>query len=158
MAGLFLLGGRGDGEVKVPFLGRRWCVRRYWKVRGEKTFLIRVLVLRWVVEGAGKDCVSHPVFWRKDVFFWKVLSGEFVSCGVSTREEIVFLFILPFSLERKRKKRGEPTNGSPLTRFQRSTGTLSPSIAPAQGDGLNVSNQAVVRTAPRGRRSTAALR
>ena len=34
LAGLFLLGGRGDGEVKVPFLGRRWCVRRYWKVRG----------------------------------------------------------------------------------------------------------------------------
>ena len=32
--GLFLWGGRGDGEVKVPFLGRRWCVRRYWKVLG----------------------------------------------------------------------------------------------------------------------------
>ena len=26
--------------------------------------------------------------------FLQVLSGEFVSCGVSTREEIVFLFIL----------------------------------------------------------------
>ena len=50
--------------------------------------------------------------------------------------------ILPFSLERKRKKQGEPTNGSPSTPFQRSTGTLSPSIAPAQGEGLNVFHQA----------------
>ena len=69
----------------------------------------------------------------------------------------VCFFILPFSLERKRKKQGEPTNGSPLTPFQRSTGTLSPSIAPAQWEGLDVSHQAVVRTAPRGRRATAAL-
>ena len=41
--------------------------------------------------------------------FLQVLSGGIVSGWVSTREEIVFLFILPFSLERKRKKRGEPT-------------------------------------------------
>ena len=37
-------------------------------------------------------------------------------------------------------------------------GTARPlSVAPAQWEGLNVSHQAVVRTAPRGRRSTAAL-
>ena len=51
------------------------------------------------------------------------------------KDEDCFMF-LPFSLERKRKKQGEPTNGSPLTPFQRSTGTLSPSIAPAQWEGL----------------------
>ena len=94
-------------------------------------------------------------FWREDGF-GKVLSRKFVSFWVCTRKKIAFLF-LPFSLERKRKKQGEPTNGSPLTPFQRSTGTLSPSIAPAQGEGVDVSHQAVVRTAPRGRRSTAAL-
>ena len=54
------------------------------------------------------------------------------------KDEDCFMF-LPFSLERKRKKQGEPTNGSPLTPFQRSTGTLSPSIAPAQWDGVDVS-------------------
>ena len=67
------------------------------------------------------------------MFLRKELSRELVSCWVCTRTKFVFLF-LPFSLERKRKKQGEPTNGSPLTPFQRSTGTLSPSIAPAQWD------------------------
>ena len=81
-----------------------------------------------------------------------MLSGEPVSSWVSTSTKIVFLF-LPFSLERKRKKQGEPTNGSPSTPFQRSTGTLSPSIAPAQEEGVDVSHQAVVRTAPRGRKA-----
>ena len=41
--------------------------------------------------------------------FLQVLSGGIVSGWVCTRTKIVFLFILPFSLERKRKKRGEPT-------------------------------------------------
>ena len=34
VGGAFLLGGRGDGEVKVPFLGRRWCGEGVKKVRG----------------------------------------------------------------------------------------------------------------------------
>ena len=63
---------------------------------------------------------------------------------LSLYEAKIVLYILPFSLERKRKKQGEPTNGSPLTPFQRSTGTLSPSIAPAQGDRVCVSHQAEV--------------
>ena len=75
--------------------------------------------------------------------FLQVLSGGIVSGWVCTSAKVVFLF-LPFSLERKRKKQGEPTNGSPLTPFQRSTGTLSPSIAPAQGDRVCVSHQAEV--------------
>ena len=53
--------------------------------------------------------------------FLQVLSGGIVSGWVCTSTKVVFLF-LPFSLERKRKKQGEPTNGSPLTPFQRPTG------------------------------------
>ena len=41
---------------------------------------------------------------------------------LSLYEAKIVLYILPFSLERKRKKQGEPTNGSPLTPFQRPTG------------------------------------
>ena len=55
------------------------------------------------------------------------------------KREVCFLCILPFSLERKRKKRGEPTNGSPLTPFQRPTGALPLSVDPAQWDGVDVS-------------------
>ena len=88
---------------------------------------------------------------EKDVFL-QVLSREPVSSWVCTRMEIAF-FILPFSLERKRKKQGEPTMVPPLTPFQRSTGTLSPSVDPTQGDRVCVSHQAVVRTAPRGRKA-----
>ena len=85
-----------------------------------------------VLEGAEQRVRFWRVFLRR-MFLRKVLSGELVSGWVCTSTKIVFLF-LPFSLERKRKKQGEPTNGSPLTPFQRSTGTLSPSIAPAQWD------------------------
>ena len=108
-----------------------------------------------VLEGAEQRVRFWRVFLRR-MFLRKELSGELVSGWVCTRMKIVFLF-LPFSLERKRKKQGEPTNGSPLTPFQRPTGALPLSVDPAQGDGVNVSRQAVVRTAPRGRRSTAAL-
>ena len=58
------------------------------------------------------------------------------------KHKVCFFLFLPFSLERKRKKQGEPFVGSPLTPFQRSTGTLSPSIAPAQGEEVDVSHQA----------------
>ena len=96
-------------------------------------------------------------------------------------------FFSSFLAGKEAKEAGGTYDGSPLPPFQRSTGeskegkarkkipgaggkrkdkegpdgatgTARPlSIAPAQGDGVNVSRQAVVRTAPRGRRSTAAL-
>ena len=86
----------------------------------------------------------------------QVLSREPVSSWVCTRMEIAF-FYSSFLAGKEAKEAGGTYDGSPLTPFQRSTGTLSPSIAPAQGDRPNVSRQAVERTAPRGRRSTAAL-
>ena len=72
------------------------------------------------------------------------------------KNEVCF-FISSFLAGKEAKEAGGTYDGSPLTPFQRSTGTLSPSIAPAQGDRVCISHQAVVRTAPRGRRSTAAL-
>ena len=57
--------------------------------------------------------------------------------------KIVF-FISSFLAGKEAKEAGGTYDGSPLTPFQRSTGTLSPSIAPAQGDRVCVSHQAEV--------------
>ena len=73
------------------------------------------------------------------------------------KHKVCFFIYSSFLAGKEAKEAGGTYDGSPLTPFQRSTGTLSPSIAPAQWEGLDVSHQAVVRTAPRGRRSTAAL-
>ena len=85
-----------------------------------------------------------------------MLSRGNVSSWVCRSTKFAF-FISSFLAGKEAKEAGGTYDGSPLTPFQRSTGTLSPSIAPAQGDRVRVSHQAVVRTAPRGRRSTAAL-
>ena len=82
-----------------------------------------------VAEGAGQgfrfylDFIGKMifVFFRKELrggaflvqlleerCFLQMLSGGIVSGWVCTSAKVVFLF-LPFSLERKRKKRGEPT-------------------------------------------------
>ena len=65
----------------------------------------------------------------------------------------MFFLFLPFSLERKRKKQGEPTNGSPLPPFQRPTGAPPLSVDPAQWEGLNVFHQTEEGTAPRERKA-----
>ena len=66
-------------------------------------------------------------------------------------------FISSFLAGKEAKEAGGTYDGSPLPPFQRSTGTLSPSIAPAQGERVDVSHQAEMEKAPRGRRATAAL-
>ena len=71
-------------------------------------------------------------FLEKNIFKEGAKQGETFLDEFVQAQRLFFYLFLPFSLERKRKKQGEPTNGSPLTPFQRSTGTLSPSIAPAQ--------------------------
>ena len=68
------------------------------------------------------------------------------------KNEVCFFIYSSFLAGKEAKEAGGTYDGSPSTPFQRSTGTLSPSIAPAQGEGLNVSRQAMVRTAPRGRK------
>ena len=57
------------------------------------------------------------------------------------KEEDCF-FYSSFLAGKEAKEAGETYDGSPSTPFQRSTGTLSPSIAPAQGDRVRVSHQA----------------
>ena len=59
------------------------------------------------------------------------------------KNEVCF-FISSFLAGKEAKEAGGTYAGSPLTPFQRSTGTLSPSIAPAQGDIFFVSRQAEV--------------
>ena len=105
-------------------------------MRGRIAFLIRLLEKGWAVESAKRG-------------------ARFLLSLYKNRD--CFLFISSFLAGKEAKEAGGTYDGSPLTPFQRSTGTLSPSIAPAQGDRVFVSHQAVVRTAPRGRRSTAAL-
>ena len=104
-------------------------------MRGRIAFLIRLLEKGWVVEGAK----------RRDRFWLGLYKHK--GC----------FFISSFLAGKEAKEAGGTYDGSPSTPFQRSTGTPSPSIAPAQGDRVFVSHQAVVRTAPRGRRATAAL-
>ena len=55
--------------------------------------------------GEGFAFLIQLMIWAK---LWKVLSRVDVSSRVCTSTKFAF-FILPFSLERKRKKRGEPT-------------------------------------------------
>ena len=104
-------------------------------MRGRIAFLIRLLEKGWVVEGAK----------RRDRFWLGLYKHK--GC----------FFISSFLAGKEAKEAGGTYDGSPSTPFQRSTGTLSPLIAPAQGDRVCISHQAVVRTAPRGRRATAAL-
>ena len=83
---------------------------------------LQVLERGWVLGGAKQD--------------FRFLLGLY-------KNEVCF-FISSFLAGKEAKEAGGTYDGSPLTPSQRSTGTLSPSIAPAQGDIFFVSRQAEV--------------
>ena len=99
-------------------------------------FLIRLLEKGWAVESAKRG-------------------ARFLLSLYKNRD--CFLFISSFLAGKEAKEAGGTYDGSPSTPFQRPTGAPPLSVDPAQEEGVDVSHQAVVRTAPRGRRATAAL-
>ena len=84
--------------------------KQYWKVWGKDFVSLQVLEGGWVWESA-----------KQKIRFFLGLY----------KEEDCF-FISSFLAGKEAKEAGGTYDGSPLTPFQRSTGTLSPSIAPAQ--------------------------
>ena len=125
-AGRFSSGGGTDGTARATFhrratedAGRQGF--RFWRdFRGRMdyrrygagfVFLIRLLEKGWAVESAKRG-------------------ARFLLSLYKNRD--CFLFISSFLAGKEAKEAGGTYDGSPLTPFQRSTGTLSPSIAPAQ--------------------------
>ena len=79
----------------------------------------------------GKICVSHPVFWRKDVFFLEgAKRGVRFWLGLYKDEDC--FFISSFLAGKEAKEAGGTYDGSPSTPFQRPTGALPLSVDPAQ--------------------------
>ena len=111
--------GCGRCGAEGAFLGKLLRRSRVKKVLSGGCVSRQIFGLGWGGEGAGQSFRFCLGLERKT--FLQVLSRVDVSSRVCTSTKFAF-FILPFSLERKRKKQGEPTNGSPLPPFQRSTG------------------------------------
>ena len=79
-------------------------------------------------------------FREKTIFLGRCEAGSSFLAGLVQARRL--FYVSSFLAGKEAKEAGGTYDGSPLTPFQRSTGTLSPSIAPAQGEEVDVSHQA----------------
>ena len=98
--------GCGRCGAEGAFLGKLLRRSRVKKVLSGGCVSRQIFGLGWGGEGAGQSFRFCLGLERKT--FLQVLSRVDVSSRVCTSTKFAF-FILPFSLERKRKKQGEPT-------------------------------------------------